>query len=109
MPTDQFDLLATCTFGLEAVVARELEQLGYDAAPIGTGRILFRGDHRAIADANLWLRAADRVLIRVGSFEADNFDALFEGVKALPWERWIARESAFPVAGRCVRSRLSSE
>ncbi len=107
--TPQLDLLATCTFGLEAVVARELAQLGYDAEPIGTGRILFRGDHRAIADANLWLRAADRVLIRVGTFEADNFDSLFEGVKALPWERWIAREAAFPVAGRCVRSRLSSE
>ncbi len=107
--TPELDLLATCTFGLEAVVARELGELGYDAEPVGTGRILFRGDHRAIADANLWLRAADRVLIRVGTFDADNFDALFEGVKTLPWERWIAREAAFPVAGRCVRSRLSSE
>jgi 23S rRNA (guanine2445-N2)-methyltransferase / 23S rRNA (guanine2069-N7)-methyltransferase len=108
-PPAEFDLLATCTFGLEAVVAREVEQLGYDASVIGTGRVLFRGDERAICEANLWLRAADRVLIRVGTFEADNFDALFEGVKGLAWERWIAREAAFPVAGRCVRSRLSSE
>jgi 23S rRNA (guanine2445-N2)-methyltransferase / 23S rRNA (guanine2069-N7)-methyltransferase len=108
-PPAQFDLLATCTFGLEAVVARELEQLGYDASVVGTGRVLFRGDERAICDANLWLRAADRVLIRVGMFDADNFDALFEGVKGLAWERWIAREAAFPVAGRCVRSQLSSE
>jgi 23S rRNA (guanine2445-N2)-methyltransferase / 23S rRNA (guanine2069-N7)-methyltransferase len=107
-PAPQLDLLATCTFGLEAVVARELAQLGYDAEPIGTGRVLFRGDHRAIVDANLWLRAADRVLIRVAAFEADNFDSLFEGVKALPWERWIAREAEFPVAGRSVRSRLTS-
>lgn len=112
-------LLATCAFGLEAVVARELAELGFDAQPVGTGRVLFEAPEgeegwRAIASANLWLRAADRVLIRVGSFpvpgEGDQaFDALFEGVRALPWERFIHRHAAFPVAGRCVRSRLSSE
>lgn len=107
------DLLATCTFGLEAVVARELEQLGYDAQPIATGRVLFKGDWRAVCEANIWLRAADRVLIRVATFPVAGgdagFDLLFEGVKALPWERYIARTAAFPVAGRCVRSQLSSE
>lgn len=105
----RLELLATCTFGLEAVVVRELEDLGYKATPISTGRVLFEGDERAIVDANLHLRAADRVLIRVGSFPASTFDELFDGVKNLPWERWIAREAAFPVSGRCVRSQLASE
>lgn len=113
MPAQTFELLATCTFGLESVVARELADLGYSATPIGVGRVLFKGDHRAIVDANLWLRAADRVLIRVGTFPVGGgdagFDALFEGVRALPWEEWIAQEAAIPVAGRCVRSALSSE
>ena len=107
------ELLATCTFGLEAVVVRELADLGYAAKPQGTGRVLFTGDERAICEANLWLRAADRVLIRVGSFEVGagdiGFDDLFEGVKKLPWERWIGREAGIPVSGRCVRSHLMSE
>ena len=108
-----FDLLATCNFGLEAVVARELSNLGYDSKPVGTGRILFTGDHRAICDANLWLRAADRVLVRIAQFPVGGgnpgFDTLFETVKSLPWENWISREAAFPVAGRSVRSLLTSE
>lgn len=113
MPTDRLDLLATCTFGLEAVVVRELEQLGYDAKPVATGRVAFVGDWRAVCEANLWLRAADRVLIRVGAMDVGGgdrgFDQLFDGVKALPWERFIARDAAFPVAGRAVRSAITSE
>lgn len=113
MAARPIDLLATCTFGLEAVVVRELADLGYEAKPQGTGRVLFTGDERAICEANLWLRAADRVLIRVGSFEVGagdiGFDDLFEGVKNLPWERWIGREAGIPVSGRCVRSHLMSE
>ncbi|MBX3357909.1 MAG: bifunctional 23S rRNA (guanine(2069)-N(7))-methyltransferase RlmK/23S rRNA (guanine(2445)-N(2))-methyltransferase RlmL [Phycisphaeraceae bacterium] len=110
-PAEPMDLLATSTFGLESVVARELEHLGYQAKPIATGRVLFRGDPagRAVCRANLWLRSADRVLIRVGEVPAADFDALFNGIKALPWERWIPRNGAFPVSGRCVRSQLSSE
>lgn len=107
------DLLATCTFGLEAVVARELEQLGYDAKPIATGRVLFRGDFRAIAEANTWLRSADRVLLRVGTFEVSGgdrgFDLLFDGVKSLAWEKFLAQSAAILVSGRCVRSQISSE
>ncbi len=107
------DLLATCTFGLEAVVVRELADLGYEAKPVGTGRVLFRGDERAICESNLWLRAADRVLIRVGTFEVGGgnagFDDLFDGVMGLEWERWIGREAGMPVSGRCVRSQLMSE
>jgi 23S rRNA (guanine2445-N2)-methyltransferase / 23S rRNA (guanine2069-N7)-methyltransferase len=115
------DFIATCTFGLEAVVVRELEQLGLDAVPVGTGRVAFRVEpgeyrldaYRGLIDANLWLRAADRVLIRVGSMDVGGgdagFDQLFHGVKALPWERWIAQSAAFPVSGRCVRSAITSE
>jgi 23S rRNA (guanine2445-N2)-methyltransferase / 23S rRNA (guanine2069-N7)-methyltransferase len=103
-----FDLVATTSFGLEAVVARELEWLGYEPRIISTGRIHFRGDALAIARANLWLRAADRVLLRVAQFECPDFDALFDTTKTLPWERWIAPDGEFPVNGRSVKSQLSS-
>jgi 23S rRNA (guanine2445-N2)-methyltransferase / 23S rRNA (guanine2069-N7)-methyltransferase len=113
MTARPIELLATCTFGLEAVVVRELADLGYEGKPIGTGRVMFSGDERAICEANLWLRAADRVLVRVGSFDVGGgdagFDDLFEGVKSLAWERWIGREAGIPVSGRCVRSQLMSE
>jgi 23S rRNA (guanine2445-N2)-methyltransferase / 23S rRNA (guanine2069-N7)-methyltransferase len=114
------DLLATCAFGLEAVVARELADLGFDAKPIGTGRVRFapaeaspQALHEAIIAANLWLRAADRVLVRVGEFPVGagdpGFDQLFEGVKAIAWEQWIHVDAAFPIAARCVRSAITSE
>ncbi len=103
-----FDIVATTAFGLESVVVRELSDLGYESKPVSTGRVLFQGDASAVVRANLWLRAADRVLIRVGHFPAADFEALFEGVKALEWERWIAPDGEFPVNGRSVRSQLSS-
>jgi len=102
------DLIATTAFGLESVVAREIEQLGYEPKIISTGRVLFRGDEAAVARANIGLRAADRVLIRVGHFAAPDFDALFETTKSLPWESWLARDATFPVNGRSVKSQLSS-
>lgn len=102
------DIIAACAFGLESVVVRELADLGYEAKPVSTGRVLFQGDDAAIARCNLWLRAADRVLVRVGHFPAPDFDALFEGIKALRIEEWIGPHAAFPVNGRSVRSQLSS-
>jgi 23S rRNA (guanine2445-N2)-methyltransferase / 23S rRNA (guanine2069-N7)-methyltransferase len=112
-PSTTLDLIATCAFGLESVVARELEQLGYHATPEGTGRVVFSGDYRAVCEANLWIRSADRVLIRVAKFPLPpgeaGFDELFNQTKAIAWERWIARSAAFPVAGRCVRSSITSE
>jgi 23S rRNA (guanine2445-N2)-methyltransferase / 23S rRNA (guanine2069-N7)-methyltransferase len=107
-PRAKLDLIATSTFGLEAVVARELEALGYAAKIIQAGRVLFSGDEADICRANLWLRAADRVLLRLGSFEARDFGELFDRTFALPWEAWIAADAAFPVSGRSIKSQLSS-
>ncbi|CAG1009004.1 Ribosomal RNA large subunit methyltransferase K [Phycisphaerales bacterium] len=103
-----WEILAVTNFGLEAVAVRELRALGYEAKGVSTGRVLFRGDARAVARANLWLRTADRVLIRVATFPAKDFEALFEGVKAIAWEEWIPADFAFPVDGRSVKSQLSS-
>lgn len=104
-----FDLIAVTAFGLESVAVRELHAMGFeDAKAFGTGRVGFAGDAEAICRANLWLRSAERVLVRVGGFPARDFDALFEGVRSLPWERWIADDASFPVSGRSVRSVLSS-
>ena len=102
------ELIATSTFGLEAVVARELQALGYATKTIQPGRILFEGDEQAICEANLWLRAADRVLVRLGSFEAVDFGQLFDRTFAVAWEEWIPPQAEFPVKGRSIKSQLSS-
>ena len=94
--------------GLEAVVARELEGLGYSPRIVQTGRVAFAGDCLAVCRANIWLRCADRVLIQVGQFEAGDFGELFDHTYALPWQDWIGPEAAFPVLGRSVASQLSS-
>jgi 23S rRNA (guanine2445-N2)-methyltransferase / 23S rRNA (guanine2069-N7)-methyltransferase len=104
----KLDLVATSTFGLEAVVMRELADLGYEARCPQTGRIEFEGDADAIARANLRLRCADRVFVQLASFPAADFDALFDTVVDLPWEDWIGAEDAFPVSGRSVKSTLTS-
>ena len=104
----KLELIATSTMGMEAVVARELENLGYQPEVIETGRVLFRGDYPAICRANLWLRAAGRVLVRLGEFEATDFGQLFDQTYALPWEAWIPGSGAFPVNGRSRKSQLSS-
>lgn len=103
-----FDLVATATFGLEAVVAQELKRLGYEPRIMDGGRIHFAAGPEAIPRANLWLRTADRLLIQVGAFPARTFDELFEGVKALPWADWLPKGAEFPVSGKCVRSQLMS-
>jgi putative N6-adenine-specific DNA methylase len=102
----RFDLIATSTFGLEAVVARELERLGYSNLRTVDGKVHFQGDELDIARCNLWLRSADRVLIRVGEFPAPDFDALFDRTVALPWSDLLPVDAKFPVAGRSVLSRL---
>lgn len=94
--------------GLEAVVAREVRDLGYEQVTVENGRVTFTGDLLAVCRANLWLRTADRVLIKMAQFEARTFDDLFEGVKALPWPDWIPEDGEFPVEGRSHKSQLSS-
>ena len=102
----RFDLIATATFGLENVVARELKQLGYDNCTVSDGRVVFAGDETDIARCNLWLRSADRVLIRVGEFPAPDFGTLFDQTTALPWADLLPVDAKFPVKGRSVRSQL---
>lgn len=102
------DLIATSTMGLEAVVSRELTQLGYENRIVGLGRVAFSADEVAICHANLWLRTSGRVLLRMGVFQATDFGHLFDQTYALPWERWIPPDGAFPVDGRSLKSQLSS-
>jgi 23S rRNA (guanine2445-N2)-methyltransferase / 23S rRNA (guanine2069-N7)-methyltransferase len=106
--SDQLDLLATAAAGTEAVVKRELAALGYEARTVTPGRLQFSGDAVAICRTNLWLRSGERVLIHMGTFPATDFGALFDGVAALPWERWLTKDAEFPVQGRSHRSKLSS-
>ena len=101
-------LIATTAMGLEAVVGRELEQLGYQDRKASDGRVTLEASPLDIPRLNLWLRSAGRVKIEVGSFEATSFDALFEGVKALPWAELLPEDAEFPVLGRSVKSALFS-
>ncbi|KAF1302470.1 MULTISPECIES: THUMP domain-containing class I SAM-dependent RNA methyltransferase [Enterococcus] len=103
----EFHLLATAASGLEALVGKELRDLGIDCQ-VENGRARFKGTMETIAKANLWLRTADRVKIVVGEFDAFSFDELFESVKALPWEDFLPLDAAFPVAGRSIKSKLYS-
>lgn len=104
----EFTLIATTAFGLERLVVRELERLGYTPKVLRAGRVAFAGDYRAICKANLHLRTAERVVVALGNFKADDFGLLFDGTKALPWQEWIPPDGAFPVSGRSHKSQLSS-
>lgn len=103
----EFSLIATAAAGLEALVGKELRDLGIDCQ-VENGRARFKGTMADIAKANLWLRTADRVKIVVGEFDALSFDELFEKVKALPWEDFLPLDANFPVAGRSIKSKLYS-
>ena len=108
MPTQTFDLIAACAFGLEAVVRRELAAINIDATIGESGRVHFRGDYATICRANLWLRTADRVLLRIVEFPAPDFDALFDTIRDLNWGEILPVDAAFPVTGRSVKSMLTS-
>ena len=103
----QYEWIATAAFGLEGVVARELERLNIPARA-ENGGARFTASLEDAMRANLWLRCADRVLLVMGRFEARSFEELFESVKALPWEDFIGRNTRFPVSGKCARSQLMS-
>ena len=102
------DLIAATAFGLEAIAARELQALGYEAKGSQPGWVAFRGDPDAICRANVWLRTADRILIRMAEFPAEDFGQLFDRTCELPWEQWLPADADFPVNGRSIRSQLSS-
>lgn len=105
---EQIELIATTTFGLEAIAKRELMDLGYKDLTVENGKITFKGTEKDIPRANLWLRTADRVLLKMGEFKALSFDELFEKTKALPWDEWITEDANFIVEGKSVDSKLFS-
>ena len=105
----RYELIAPCHFGLEAVLKREITDLGYDIVSVEDGRITFAGDEEAVCRANIFLRTAERILIKVGSFHAETFDELFEKTKALRWEEFIPQDGKFWVAkAASVKSKLFS-
>lgn len=105
----KFELIAPCHFGLEAVLKKEIIELGYEILQVEDGRVLFAGDEEAVCRANLYLRTAERVLIKIGSFSAVTFEELFQGTKDLPWEDYIPEDGKFWVAkAASVGSRLFS-
>lgn len=105
---DKITLIATAAFGLEAVVAREVRDLGYEDVIVENGRVTFTADMEAICRANLWLRTAGRVLVKVGEFTATTFEELFQKTKALPWTDWLPENAEFPVEGKSINSQLFS-
>ncbi len=103
------ELIAPCHFGLEAVLKREIIDLGYDVSDVEDGRVTFLGDAEAICRANIFLRTAERILLKVGSFQAESFDELFEKTRALPWENYIPKNGKFWVTkAASVKSKLFS-
>ncbi len=105
----KFECIIPCHFGLEAVLKREIIDLGYEITSVEDGRVTFLGDAEAVCRANVFLRTAERVLIKIGSFHAETYDELFEGTKKLPWEDWIPQNGKFWVAkAASVKSKLFS-
>ena len=98
MSDEKITLIAPCHFGLESVLKREIIGLGYEIENVSDGRVTFTGDTGAIARANINIRTAERILLRCGSFRAESFDDLFEGIKAIPWERYLPRNAKFWVS-----------
>ena len=105
----RFELIAPCHFGMESVLKREITDLGYDITEVADGRVTFFGDEEALCRANIFLRTAERILIKIGSFHAESFEELFQGTKALPWEEYIPEDGKFWVAkAASVKSKLFS-
>ncbi|GAK01866.1 predicted N6-adenine-specific DNA methylase [Geomicrobium sp. JCM 19037] len=102
-----YTYIATATMGLESIVAKEIQALGYDTE-VENGKVMFEGPIEAMIEANLWLRTSDRVKLVIGKFHTDTFDDLFEQTKAMPWEEFIPVYGEFPVDGRSVKSTLFS-
>lgn len=105
----RFELIAPCHFGMEAVLKRKILDLGYEISQVEDGRVTFIGDEEAICQANIFLRTAERILVKVGSFKAVTFEELFDKTKALPWEEYIPENGKFWVKkASSVKSKLFS-
>ena len=105
----RMELIVPCHFGMEAVLKKEIIDLGYDVTEVADGRITFLGDEEALCRANIFLRTAERVLIKIGRFHAETFEELFQGTKALPWEEYIPKDGKFWVTkAASVKSKLFS-
>ena len=104
-----YELIAPCHFGLEAVLKKEILDLGYEISQVEDGKVTFLGDAEAICRANIFLRTTERILLKVGSFRAETFEELFQGTKALCWEDYIPQDGKFWVkkAGS-IKSKLFS-
>lgn len=100
------ELIAPCHFGLESVLKREILDLGYEIVQVEDGRITFRGDAQAIARANVFIRTAERIMVKVGSFPAKSFDQLFEGTKALAWEQYLPKDAKFWVSKASTKNSV---
>ena len=104
-----FELIVPCHFGLEAVMKKEIQDLGYEVSQVEDGRVTFIGDAEAICRANIFLRTTERVLLKVGSFHAESFEELFQGTRAIPWEEYLPKDAKFWVAkASSIKSRLFS-
>ena len=104
-----YELIAPCHFGMEAVLKREIQDLGYEICLVEDGRVTFLGDDEAICRANVFLRTAERVLLKAGSFRAETYEELFQGTRALPWEEWVPKDGRFWVTkASSIKSRLFS-
>lgn len=104
----EIDIIATTAFGLEAVTAREMQALGCTDLTIENGKVHFRGEEDSICRLNIRLRTAERVFVQLGTFDAADFDQLFEGTRALPWHEWLPGDATFPVRGTSIKSTLHS-
>ncbi|WP_100399078.1 THUMP domain-containing class I SAM-dependent RNA methyltransferase [Bacillus sp. FJAT-44742] len=105
---NKITLVATATMGLEALVAQEVKDLGYENVEVENGKVTFTADPLALCRANLWLRTADRVKVQLAEFKATSFEELFQGTKSVPWEQFLPENAEFPVIGRSVKSKLYS-
>ncbi|SHJ77431.1 THUMP domain-containing class I SAM-dependent RNA methyltransferase [Tepidibacter formicigenes] len=102
-------LIAPCFFGIEKVLKREIENLGYEIERVEDGRVFFKADEYGICVSNIWLRTAERVLLKIGEFKATSFEELFENTKKLPWHKYISEDAVFPVAkASSIKSKLYS-
>lgn len=106
---EKLELIAPCHFGLESVLKREVLDLGYEISSVEDGRVSFWGDAQAICDANVFLRTAERILLKVGAFKAETFEEMFDKTKAIPWENYIPKDGKFWVTkAASVKSKLFS-